>query len=77
MTDAEKCAARGERVSRLEEGMTDLVRWQKSQNGSIHRVEDATIRLNEKVDKVYHWLLGAVFMVAVNCIGVIVMLLSK
>lgn len=47
-----------ERVAKLEASTDNLVGWQKSQNGSIHRVEDKTDKLNDKIDKLQYWIMG-------------------
>jgi hypothetical protein len=55
-----------EDIGKLKESVDNLEGWQKSQNGTIHRVEI-------KVEKLQYWIMG----VLVTCIFTLVTLFTK
>lgn len=58
-----------ERVKAVETDMSNMKEWQRSQNGSIHRVEDRVTKVDEKIDKLLFWMISA----AVGLLGSFIM----
>lgn len=52
------------RISTLEADVKNLTGWQTKQNGCIVRVE-------QKVDKLQYWIMGAVGVAALNLLGLV------
>ncbi|MDA8212151.1 MAG: hypothetical protein M0021_09780 [Clostridia bacterium] len=64
------CETKCEAVIRLDQEVTDLKGWQKSQNGAIHRVE-------EKVDKLQFWMMTAAGGIAISFVTQLLFFLLK
>lgn len=62
----EVCVQEG-RISGLEHDMENMTGWQKTQNGTIHRVE-------EKIDKLIFW--GMTFAVS-TLVSMVLLLIKK
>lgn len=52
-----------------EQQLVDLVEWQKTQNGALQRLDD-------KMDSVRNWLMGAVFSTCLCLLGIVFSLLK-
>jgi len=61
-----------ERIAKLEAEVENLSGWQKTQNGSLHRIEQ---KIDTKVDTIYKILLGAAGTAALSFLGTIITLL--
>lgn len=61
-----------ERIAKLEVEVENLSGWQKTQNGSLQRIER---KIDIKVDTIYKILLGAAGTAALSFLGTIITLL--
>lgn len=70
MNGAIECIAKCEPVIRCEEDIKNLIGWQKSQNGAIHRVEQTTNEIQAKLDKKFetllYWIMGQMFLTIIT-----------
>lgn len=54
----ERMTTMEQRIATCEAGVSNLERWQKAQNGSIHRVEAKVDHITEMLTSHYKWISG-------------------
>lgn len=79
MNQVEEIISLGKKVAAMEADIANLVGWQNTQNGTIHKVNDKVDGLAESLNKnttgIYRMLLGAVGAAALSFLGTVITLL--